>query len=65
MYYRTVIVRFANSTQRSGLGDGREIYILPLERQPNRITKDESKNKKLNKEISARTIAETCTTAHC
>jgi predicted secreted protein len=35
-----------------GLGDGREIYILSSERQPNRITKDEIKNKKLNKEIS-------------
>ena len=53
------------SSLRLGLGDGREIYILQPERQPNKVTKDESKNKKPNKEISARTIAETRTIAHC
>lgn len=51
--------------QRSGLGDGREIYILQPERQHNKVTNDKIKNKKLNKEISIRTIAETCTNAHC
>ncbi len=40
---------------RLGLGDGREIYILQPERQPNKVTEDEIKNKKPNKEISART----------
>jgi len=49
----------------AGLGDGRKLYILPPERQPNKVTKDEIMNKKVNKGISARTIAETCTTAHC
>ena len=46
-----------------GLGDGREIYILQPERQPNRITKDEIMNKKLNKEISARTTDDSSTKA--
>lgn len=58
------LCRFADA-QRSGLGDGREIYILSPERQPNRITKDEIMNKKSNEEILALTIAETFTTAHC
>ena len=60
-----MFVSVKNYSQRLGLGDGMEIYILQPELQPNRITKDEIKNKKLNREISSRTIAETCTTANC
>ena len=43
---------------------GKFIFFRP-NNEPNKVTKDESKNKMPNKEISARTIAETFTTAHC
>ncbi|HEY5405995.1 MAG TPA: hypothetical protein VIJ92_02870 [Ginsengibacter sp.] len=44
-------------------GDGREIYILRRERQPNKVSKDEIKNKKLNKEFSAGTTDDSSTKA--
>ena len=50
-------------SQRSGLGDGREIYILQPERQPNKEIKVQNKYKSSSKNFQPGTTDDSSTKA--